>query len=378
MNKSALIMVVDDEPANRKLIEGALKHEFDIHCVNSGNQCLEEVEEVMPDVILMDIMMPGIDGYETCEYLKRNEKTRQIPIIFVSALDNINDRLTAYKIQGMDYIVKPFNLQELISKVKVAVNIKLQYDQLISDIQNATKKTSAVTSMSDESSIISQFIDTIFSCNSYQELANEIFKSVKTLGLNGAFQINPGDDQFYFNPEGLFKAHENELINFVRSKGKIFSYEARIFINYDHSTVFIKDMPLDDPDKYAYLRDHLVIMGIASNARCIAIKTQLELEKHQDSSEAMLVMESTINNFQQNSSQNSMKILTINQRMAREIEDKLSLLGIKADQSNKLMHIINHSTQEITTIIDNQKLIEDSISDLKKLISLVNNNSSLE
>lgn len=112
------ILVVDDTPANLKFLSLMLsRRNYEVRTATDGPMALEAVREAPPDLILLDIMMPRMDGYEVCRRLKSDAVTRDIPVIFISALDDANDKVKAFKSGGVDYITKPFELQEVLARV---------------------------------------------------------------------------------------------------------------------------------------------------------------------------------------------------------------------------------------------------------------------
>ncbi|MBB5022877.1 response regulator [Desulfurispira natronophila] len=102
------VLIVDDEPENIQLLMEALKHEYIITAAKSGEKALKLAGSNQPDIILLDIMMPGMDGYEVCRGLKANDQTRDIPVIFVTALNTTQDEVKGLEFGAVDYISKPF------------------------------------------------------------------------------------------------------------------------------------------------------------------------------------------------------------------------------------------------------------------------------
>ncbi|KQQ37599.1 MULTISPECIES: PleD family two-component system response regulator [Rhizobium/Agrobacterium group] len=128
---TARILVVDDIPANVKLLEARLLAEyFDVLTADDGYKALAICEQAHVDVILLDIMMPGIDGFEVCERLKANPRTSHIPVVMVTALDQPSDRVRGLKAGADDFLTKPVNDLQLISRVKSLVRLKTLSDEL--------------------------------------------------------------------------------------------------------------------------------------------------------------------------------------------------------------------------------------------------------
>ncbi|MDX8322712.1 PleD family two-component system response regulator [Rhizobium rhizogenes] len=128
---TARVLVVDDIPANVKLLEARLVAEyFDVVTAEDGFKALDICDQEQVDIILLDIMMPGMDGFEVCERLKANPKTAHIPVVMVTALDQPSDRVRGLKAGADDFLTKPVNDLQLIARVKSLVRLKAVSDEL--------------------------------------------------------------------------------------------------------------------------------------------------------------------------------------------------------------------------------------------------------
>ncbi len=130
------ILVVDDTVENLRLLATLLTDAgYRVRKAINGTIALKAIEGAKPDLILLDISMPGLDGYEVCRRLKRHKETAQIPVIFISALDEVLDKVKAFEVGGVDYITKPIEIQEVLVRVKTHLTIYYQQKQLLK--QNA-------------------------------------------------------------------------------------------------------------------------------------------------------------------------------------------------------------------------------------------------
>ncbi|MBD3561608.1 response regulator, partial [Planktothrix sp. FACHB-1355] len=110
------ILVVDDCPNNLRVLSSILtQNGYIVRKALDGEIAISACQKILPDLILLDIMMPNMDGYQLCQYFKQNEKTRHIPIIFISALDDVLDKVKAFNSGGADYISKPFEVKEVLA-----------------------------------------------------------------------------------------------------------------------------------------------------------------------------------------------------------------------------------------------------------------------
>lgn len=129
--KRLKILVVDDLLENLRLLSSLLtKAGYDVRSAPDGKLALGSVPHFQPDLILLDIMMPDIDGYEVCKRLKTNPQTQDIPIIFLSALDLTFDKVKAFEVGASDYIQKPFHPAEVIARIKNQMRIRQQFLQI--------------------------------------------------------------------------------------------------------------------------------------------------------------------------------------------------------------------------------------------------------
>lgn len=128
------ILVVDDTPANLRLLAGILtKHGYKVRAALNGSVALMSVQSAPPDLILLDIMMPVMDGYDICKLLKASPKTQEIPVIFISALDEMPSKVQAFTVGGVDYITKPFEIEEVLARVEHQLSIQRLRKQLTAE-----------------------------------------------------------------------------------------------------------------------------------------------------------------------------------------------------------------------------------------------------
>lgn len=129
--KQSSILIVDDTQDNVHLLTQILTlRGYKVHTASEGKQALEAAATISPDLILLDIMMPGMDGYTVCERLKAKPETAHIPMIFISALNEPLDKVKAFALGGVDYLTKPFQMEEILARVDVHLTLRKLQMQL--------------------------------------------------------------------------------------------------------------------------------------------------------------------------------------------------------------------------------------------------------
>lgn len=137
--QGASILVVDDTEINQMLLKTLLEHEgFHVTVASSGSQALEQVAKSAPDLILLDVMMPEMNGFETCEQLQTLPQVRDVPIMFITALDDRKNKLQGLRSGAVDYITKPFARDEVLARINVHLNLRKARLQLLREDKMAS------------------------------------------------------------------------------------------------------------------------------------------------------------------------------------------------------------------------------------------------
>ncbi len=150
-NFKPYVLVVDDVLKNLKIIGNILlENGYEISLVSNGFEAIESLKDDKPDLILLDIMMPEMDGYEACKRIKSNEETADIPIIFITAKSETEDIVEAFRCGGVDYLTKPFNREELLVRVKTHVDLKRSRDASENHAKEMTAINAKLSAINEE------------------------------------------------------------------------------------------------------------------------------------------------------------------------------------------------------------------------------------
>lgn len=182
------ILIVDDLVENLRYLSEILeKKGYKVRCVTNGEMALKTVNNNLPDIILLDIKMPVMDGYELCMRLKKSDKTSEVPVIFLSALDEIGDKVKAFQVGGVDYIIKPFQAEEVIARIQTHTTIKRQKFQLKEQLENHQKTAEIVyQSRSLLASLLNSSPDGIIALQAVRDLLTDEIVDFSCLVVNPA------------------------------------------------------------------------------------------------------------------------------------------------------------------------------------------------
>ncbi|MBP0001185.1 MAG: hybrid sensor histidine kinase/response regulator [Cyanobacteria bacterium SID2] len=210
------ILVVDDTPANLQLLIGLLSDKgYTVRPIPSGKLALQGIHLDYPDLILLDIQMPDMDGYEVCKRLKADERTRDIPVIFLSALNDVFDKIKAFQVGGIDYITKPFHAEEVFARVKTHITLYRLQKQLQEKTEDRDRQ------IQEKNILLEETIGNLKSTN--QELKENLgqlkkaqLQLVQSEKMATLGQLVAGIAHEINNPVGFIEGNINYALDYVR------------------------------------------------------------------------------------------------------------------------------------------------------------------
>ena len=143
------ILIIDDVHMSQRILEDLLNPFYQVVCANNGKEGYEKALIEKPDLILMDIVMPVLDGFESTKLIKTNDEIKNIPIIFITAVDRIDEIVKAFEIGGVDYIIKPYKELEVLSRVNTQIKL-IKYQKQILDLERKNSVLAMVVTANHE------------------------------------------------------------------------------------------------------------------------------------------------------------------------------------------------------------------------------------
>ena len=261
------IMLIDDEFFVHDLVSEALATFCEVISVESGEDALMAAQHWTPDLILVDVEMPGINGYETCRRFKEKAETADVPVIFLSGHDQIEDRLKGYESGGDDYLSKPFNPFEFKTKIQNVLDIVAKRGELTSQVAYATQTAmTAMTSMG-EMGLLLETLKKFNTCMDCDSLIDATLAGLSLYELQGAVQIRTPEGKLTKTDRGPATPLEESVIDHMARMERIMSFKSRMSITYEHVSLLINNMPVDDPDRCGRLRDHIAMLAEGADVR---------------------------------------------------------------------------------------------------------------
>ncbi len=242
--KKGVVLIVDDNPTNLGLLFECLgRAGFEVLLSQDGQDALEQVELEHPDIILLDVMMPDMDGFETCHHLKANKATRDIPVIFVTALSDTVDKVKGFEAGGVDYITKPFQPEEVKARVNAHMMIRKLQQRLQAQnalLEKQKEELSQLNTSKDKFfSIIAHDLRTpLTALLAYTRFAAESLHSFSQDDLQEMV------DNLRSTCENLYELLEN-LLDWSRIQGGMMAYHPQLI---DIKGVLLRNLTLFRPN----------------------------------------------------------------------------------------------------------------------------------
>lgn len=368
------ILAVDDEPFNLEIIEEILE-DLDLQLVTaeSGPECLEVLESFSPQVVLLDVSMPGMDGYEVCRKIKANPATKDIVVMFVSARGSVEERMEGYAVGAEDYIVKPFAHGELKSKLSNLGQILLEKESLEQQIEDATSTAFSAMATSSEMGQIVNYIEQIGQIDDVSELAQALISCLSSFGLNCNMELRIGDKRLHFASAGLCSPIVLELFEILKSKGRLHEFQNRILVNYENLSLLILNMPEDDEEKHGRIRDHICFIVSVTEQQLLSILTKKELEDQQRNlAEVISMVHSKFTGLMTLLDDNRKHNEEVFRSLQEQFENRIPTMGLDEDQEIFIFSNVDEAIQNSVAREESITKVRAAFSEIEADLSLIN------
>ena len=373
MDTDLRVFVVDDDPLMLDVLSSTLAGVCRVQTFASAAACLDALSVSQPDLFLLDVTMPVMDGFALCRRLKDDWDTQDIPVVFVSASDTLETRLLCYEAGGEDFIQKPFESAELLSKLHVAGRILAEKKVLREQAGYAQRTAMTAMVSMGELGVVLQFLSKSFACDSLEELALALLGAMRQYDLQSALQMRMGDEVLTLSANGRNLPLEVSVLNHIRDSGRIFQFKSRCVFNYGGVTLLVNNMPMDDPDRCGRIRDNGALLAEGADARLRAIETEVLASRRRAGIEdALPRLYATLDGVQNNYRRNCFELTQVMIEFQETLTKAFIHLGLLERQEEMISAMANEfmlrvvGTQDASLEIVGQ--LEALADDLKILL----------
>ena len=361
------VLVVDDSAADLQIIVENLKPHFNLSVAKSGVKALDLASgENPPEVILLDVSMPELDGYETCRRLKDNPETKDIDVIFVSANDTTDEKLKGYDVGACDYLIKPVQPEELLQKVRITINARQLHRSKSEESRSAMNAAMSAIQEASEQSIIIDFLRQSYNSVDVLDLAELIVNTTSNFGLSSIAQVRMPTENINVSSSGAMSSLEKELLFRLKDGGRMFQKGNRLILNFDNITQIVKDMPHDN-EKAGRLRDHLMLVleSASHQYKTLVLSSDIRTLVHEFRSSLYSIAE-----LQKKQKLESIHILD---NMMEEVNVEFLSCGLTEKQEHAILNIISQAVEAGLANFERGVKMDEEIQNLaEKIVEKVN------
>lgn len=359
------VLAIDDDKFIQKVITKSLQSdEMNVRTASDGESGVEEALSKKPDIILLDVEMPGINGYETCERLRNIESIKDVPIVFLSSRSSLRERMQGYEVGADDYLVKPFEKEYLIARINILVKYHTERKELREQYEIAHKNAITAMTGSSELAMAMRFLEKSLTFHSINDLAQGLFECTEQFSLECCAMISEGDTPLWYSSENsAISPLEKELIEMCDKEARFLDFGNRTIINYPCVSLFVKNMPLDDMDRYGRIKDLLPIVLSAVNSKTNNIRTEQALTEQSENlltsfkkiRNSLFYLGTTIVN-------NRTQSTAIMNQLVQNLNMDFLGMGLEQDQEEFLLTRIDSAIDKALEEMDAGKEIREALS----------------
>lgn len=347
--KSGVILVVDDDRATRMFHQAILATQYDVKALESGNAALAAFAEINPDLIVLDVEMPGLNGYETCRKIR---ETSSVPIIFVTAHTSLESQLEAFEAGANDVVTKPVSKDIFLHKVALAIKNHAEHRRLEAEKSSLQAMAMNFLSTVGETGVLLNFLRGSIGCRSHEELAEKLVEAARSLEMECYGVIRTSEEHLNFRSHGQPNGLEKEVLSKLSGMGRVFQFSKQLVVNYDNVSIVATNLPVDSAEKTGGIRDNLCVLAEASEVLSENVDMRKEsMARAEQLQVALIGAVSAVESLQ-----NDHRLMLGDTRMLLQalidnIERAFSWLGTTIEQEKAINATMHESVQTILDLL---------------------------
>jgi CheY-like chemotaxis protein len=352
------VLVLDDEQWNLDLVSKSLA-EFPLQTFTNQQAMLEQACE-LTSCILLDVQMPGLDGYQVCQALRNKQETCNTPILFISAHDSLDARLKGYAAGADDYICKPFDISELQAKVGRAVEAGAYRRSLSEQADSARQAAFEAMTHSSEQGQLAQFMEQAFNCKNPAELGQSLIACLKSFGLNAVVAFWSPANEFMLGHAKQIAPLEAELLRQGRLGKRIIDYSQRSIFNFSNCSLLIKNMP-KQASAYGRFKDHLCVLMSGVEARYRSLQVEMKFHQQQELLVLAQKAEQALTNLQIEQLKNTDLANQEAGDLLLELTEELLVLNLDDEQEHLIIELVKQHVEKLRGCYEKSNQVGDEI-----------------
>lgn len=349
MTHRPIVAVADDDAITRAALEEVLSDRFDVRTFESGQAVLDHLAGHTICLLLLDVQMPGLTGYETCRALRARPGLAEVPVIFLSAHAQPEERLLGYAAGGHDYVTKPYDIDELNAKITVAIELHRRTRQLAMDARSLSEAALATAEMMGEVGVVLDFQRAIGGCTEPEAIAHAAFDALRRFGLEGCMRLHGSEGAFTGATSGVVSALETTLLDHLESRPgmRIVTTGPNLGFAYGDVTLLVRSVAwaLDATspqtvDAMGRARDNLALVVEGALSRLKALEAEADARHLAVASRLIDATREALRDQEVTAQEIYRDLDAIFESVREDFEFLFPQLGLTPDQEQRLADIV--------------------------------------
>ncbi len=362
-----MILAIDDDNLVHHIINATLKEVCQVMSAKNAEQGFKVAIENNPDIILLDVEMPGMNGYEVCELLKKDDSTKDIPIMFLSGKSTLSERVKGYNSGGNDYIIKPFEPEELLAKVKVLYEYRNESKNLKNDVVEAQNTAEIAMSDSGDMGRVMRYVGQTYHAHNMESLTDYFFEFFNPLNLQVVVAYWHKNANYFYSNTGNVCPLEQELLENCKQGERFVDFSARTIVNYPHVSLLIKNMPLADIALYGRYKDLFPHILEATNAKVQAMEVNdLVIEQANEITQTFSLLDETLKVQIKNLYNHGQESVNLVNALSKSMNHHVAEFGLTSGQEASILLLIDKTVRELTIHLNINDSIRSAFDDALK------------
>jgi len=344
-----VICYLDDDETNLQLVISSLEQQFYVETLSESLGALEKIRAIKPELVILDVNMPDINGYEMCRLIRQDSDLSGLPVVFLTCLTTLSDRLEGYDAGGDAYLGKPFKIAELTSVIHVHLHRRHQLDVIQEQMLSAQDMAMTMMKTQSELGEVVQFSRNVSRANNIEAFTTTLFDTLARFGLESSIQINLLSGALHRRSDaGALTGMEQELFELSSGAGRITSFGNKCIYTSKHLVLLVKNVPLEDIELAGRLRDHLAIVVDSADVslRLIEQDLQLKQKKIEVSGTSLNTINNEFDSILDRLKQMDSQAKQAFESLSLNIEMSFLYLGLTEQQEGQLLTLVKESREK--------------------------------
>lgn len=270
MNNLSKVLLIEDDDFSAALVHDILDQGCDKFHAVDGREALEIIEHTPPDLVLLDVELPGMSGLELCRTIRANPATQDMPVIFISGKATDQDKMAGYEAGGDDYLTKPVAAVDLRAKVKHALRLNADRARIRQNLSAAVSTAMSAVSGTEEIGTLMNFVRRSFGCPDYASLVKDALSVTGAYGLTASIQLRGDCGKASGSWAGACSPLEEEVLTSIATQGHNIDFSHYTAFSSARVSIIVRNMP-EATDRCGRIKNHLDFLLDAVDARVAAL-----------------------------------------------------------------------------------------------------------